>query len=196
MTGDALDAVAAAFVGQGGVGAVTFYGGDEFAEAAEVAGGKVEDFPFPEVFFAVAAVHFGEVGDEEAGLIAAGAGADFEDDGGDGELVSDEEVGDDGFEGGVTLGEEFREFGGGEFGHVFIGAGGEGLGIEVGLLGGLEGAELGELPAEFAVLLGEFGEAQVVGGGIGIVHLGFELLEAGFEAFELGDDGEVGGRDH
>ena len=141
--------------------------------------------------FGVAAVHFVEVAGEEGGLVAAGAGADFEDQAGvvgPGGTVVDEVA-----EGVADLG-----LAGVQAGQLGLGVGSH-FGVGLGLL---EGLGLGDLAAEFevaavgdgdagegAAFTGEGSDAGRVGGDLrvaqGLVD-GQEALIVGLELFEHG----------
>src|SRR6266404_4642992 len=78
--GDALHAMHAAFVFQFGINLIALDGGDDFLDSSLGRGRAFEDFDFPALRFGEAGVHAIEIAGEDAGFIAAGAGADFEDD--------------------------------------------------------------------------------------------------------------------
>ena len=78
--GDTLDAVHAGFVFQLGEGAAAADLGDDFLIAAHRAIAGRHDFDFPAVFGGIALVHAKQIASEQRRLVAAGAGADFEDD--------------------------------------------------------------------------------------------------------------------
>src|SRR3989337_970326 len=78
--GDALDAVGAALVLEAGVSAAAMHLEDDLLEAALLALARGEDVDGPALRLGVAGVHAIEVGREEGRLLAAGAGADLDDD--------------------------------------------------------------------------------------------------------------------
>ena len=79
--GNALDAVDAGFVLELGVDTFAFDDRGDVLEAVADAGlGLREDFDLPLVLLGEAEVHAEDFGYEESGLVAAGAGAEFEDD--------------------------------------------------------------------------------------------------------------------
>jgi hypothetical protein len=79
--GDPLDAVDAGLVLELRVDVVAFDDGGDVLEAVAYAGlGLGEDFDLPLVLFGEAEVHAEDLGYEEGGLVAAGAGAELEDD--------------------------------------------------------------------------------------------------------------------
>ncbi len=78
--GDALHAVDAAFVFQFGINLVALDGRDDFFYSALGRGRAFEDFDFPALDFGEARVHAVEIAGEDAGFVATGAGADFDDD--------------------------------------------------------------------------------------------------------------------
>ena len=79
--GDALDAVDAGLVLELRVDVVAFDDGGDVLEAVADAGlGLGEDLDLPLVLLGEAEVHAEDLGDEERGLVAAGAGAELEDD--------------------------------------------------------------------------------------------------------------------
>ena len=78
--GHALHAVHAAFILQLREDALAFDDGDDFLQSADARLGGREDFHLPALRFGVAGVHAEDFGGEERGFVAAGAGADFEDD--------------------------------------------------------------------------------------------------------------------
>jgi hypothetical protein len=79
-SGNALHAMHAALVLHLRVDAVAFDERDDFLEAADRGLGLGEDFDLPAVLLGKALVHAKDLGDKERSLVAAGAGADFEDD--------------------------------------------------------------------------------------------------------------------
>src|SRR5229473_5459983 len=78
--GNALDAVHAAFVLQLGINFVALNGGDDFFHSAKRRGRAFQDFDFPAQRFRVARIHTEEIAGEDGRLVAAGAGANFDDD--------------------------------------------------------------------------------------------------------------------
>ena len=77
---DPLDAVHAAFEFELAVDLVAGDGGDDFLEPADARGGVAQDLQLPAFALAQAGVHPEEVGGEEAGFLAAGAGPNLQDD--------------------------------------------------------------------------------------------------------------------
>src|SRR4029078_6181467 len=78
--GDALHAVHAALIAELAIDLVAADEGDDFLQAADgglAAGG---DFDLPALGFGVAGIHAEDLVGKERGLVAAGAGANFEDD--------------------------------------------------------------------------------------------------------------------
>jgi len=75
---NALHAVAARFELQPRIRAVADDAHDDFLVAADLAGVFRHDFHLPATALGVACVHAQEVAGEQRGLVAAGAGADFE----------------------------------------------------------------------------------------------------------------------
>ena len=75
-----LHAVAAGLEFQPRVGAETGNAGDDFLVAAKVVLAGADDFDLPAVAFGIARVHAEQVGGKQGGLVAAGAGAHFEED--------------------------------------------------------------------------------------------------------------------
>ena len=78
--GHALDAVHAGFEFQLGESAAAADLGDYFLVAAHRTVACVRDFDFPALLGGVAFVHAKQIASEQRRLVAAGAGADFEDD--------------------------------------------------------------------------------------------------------------------
>ena len=78
--GHALHAMDAAFVFQLGIDFVALNGGDDFFHAPLRGRRAFHDFDFPALGFGVAGIHAEKIAGENAGLVAAGAGADFDDD--------------------------------------------------------------------------------------------------------------------
>src|SRR5579859_307496 len=78
--GDALNSVDAAFVFQLGINFLALDCGDDFFYPTHLSWGAFHDFHFPALGFSVARVHAEEVAGKNASFVAAGAGADFEDD--------------------------------------------------------------------------------------------------------------------
>ena len=77
--GHALHAMAAAFELQLAIDAFAFEAEDDFLEPAQFGGAHVEDFDLPAAVLGVVLVHFVEIAGEQGRLLAAGAGADFQD---------------------------------------------------------------------------------------------------------------------
>src|SRR4029077_16642983 len=78
--GHPLHAVDSPFVLEPAVGAAPLDDGRDLLDAADPGLREVDDLDAPPLLLGVAAVHAEELGREEAGLVAAGAGADLEDD--------------------------------------------------------------------------------------------------------------------
>src|SRR5262245_23309706 len=76
---DALDAMAAALEAEALEGAVARDGKDDFLVAAHLAGAEGDGFDVPAHAAGVARVHLVEVAGEQGRLVAASAGADFDD---------------------------------------------------------------------------------------------------------------------
>src|SRR4029077_16241176 len=74
---DALHAMDAAFVFQFGINLIALDGGDDFFYSALGGGRAFQDFDFPALRFGEARIHAVEIAGEDAGFIAAGAGANF-----------------------------------------------------------------------------------------------------------------------
>src|SRR6516164_7898708 len=77
--GNALYAVHATFVLHLGIDALAFDDGDDFLQAADRRLRRRQHFDLPALGFGVAVVHAEHFVGEERGFVAAGAGADFED---------------------------------------------------------------------------------------------------------------------
>ena len=77
--GHALHAVHAGFELELGEHAAAAHFGDDFLEAAFAAFADRQDFRLPALLGGVALVHAEQVAGEQRGLVAAGAGADFQD---------------------------------------------------------------------------------------------------------------------
>jgi hypothetical protein len=144
--GDALHAVDSALVAQAAEDGVAGDLEDDFFEASESGGAGVHRFNSEPLGFRVALIHPVEVGGEERGLVAAGAGADLDDGVAVLGFVGREEGElDVAVEDGQTA-LDLRDLGGGKFRHFRVGAVGQFL-------------IFGELRAEaagFVVGLGEF----------------------------------------
>ena len=78
--GNALYAVDAGLVLHLGVDVLAFDDGGDVLEAAYIGLGFGEDFDLPLVLLGEAEIHAEDFGDEQRSLVAAGAGAEFEDD--------------------------------------------------------------------------------------------------------------------
>ena len=78
--GYALDAMHAGFEFQFGEGAAAADFGDDFLEAAHRAFARGDDFDFPALIGGVTLIHAEQIAGEQGRLVAAGAGADFEND--------------------------------------------------------------------------------------------------------------------
>ena len=77
--GYALHAMHARLVFEAGEHALARDGGDDLLVAAEVVLRQADDLGLPAVLLGVAAVHAEQIGGEQGGLVAAGAGAHLED---------------------------------------------------------------------------------------------------------------------
>jgi hypothetical protein len=123
--GDALHAVDATFVAQAAEDGVADDFEDDFLESAEAGRAGIDGLELESLRLGVALIHAIEIGSEEGGFIAAGAGADFHDGVSvfafvgrkEGELDLAVEDGEAFF--------DLRDFGGGQLGHFGVGAGGE-----------------------------------------------------------------------
>src|SRR4029077_11622761 len=80
VVGHALHAVHAGFIFELGEGAAAAHFGDEFLVTAHRAFARGHDIDLPELVCGVAVVHAEQVAGEQRPLVAAGAGADFEND--------------------------------------------------------------------------------------------------------------------
>ena len=78
--GHALNAVHAGFMLKLGESATAADFGDDFLEAAHRAFARGHDLDFPSLFGRIALVHAKQIACKKSGLVAAGAGADFEND--------------------------------------------------------------------------------------------------------------------
>ena len=78
--GYALDAMHAGFEFQFGEGAAAADFGDDFLEAAHRAFARGDDFDLPALIGGVTLIHAEQIAGEQRRLVAAGAGADFEND--------------------------------------------------------------------------------------------------------------------
>ncbi len=170
--GDALDAVDAGLVLHLGVDLVAFEDGGDFLHAAADAGlGLGEDFDLPLVLLGEAEVHAEHLGDEDGGLVAAGAGAELDDD----VLVVVGVLGEEeDFELFFDLGEaglEGEELFLGHGADVGVGFGEHGLGVGDGGLDGAVVAELFDGGLHVAVLLGDGLELLLVVDEGGVRHL-------------------------
>ncbi len=76
--GNALHAVHAALPLELRVDALAFDDGDDFLVSADAGLGERHDFDLPAMLLGEARVHAEDLGGKERGLVAAGAGADFE----------------------------------------------------------------------------------------------------------------------
>ncbi len=189
--GDALDAVDAAFPFEGAVNVGAGDEEDDFAEAAGFGGAGGERLDGPAVGFGVASVEAGELGGEEGGFVAPGAGADFDDGvagiGGVGRQHQGEnpvvELGEFGAEGDKLLFGEGAE----------VGIGG-GVGEE-GSVFGDGGGGFGELVVE----VGELGELLVFAAKFAGAALVVIEFRRGHERVDFGEtrlEGFDGGKDH
>ena len=157
--------------------------------AADVGFGLGEDFDLPLVLLGEAEVHAEDLGDEERGLVAAGAGAELEDD----VLVVVGVLGEEQdlelfFDGG-ELGVEVVELGLGHLLDVVVGLGEHGLGVGDGVAQLAVLAEFFDCGLEVAVGLGDFAVVVLVGDDVGVGELGAELFVAGFELVEAVEHG-------
>ncbi len=184
--GHALDAVHAAFVLEAGEGALAVELEDDLLVAALLTLVGGDDFGPPALALGVARVHAVEVAREEAGFLAARAGAHLDDDvalvvrvpGQEGEL-------DALFDAQALLFEGVDLFPG-QAGHLRVGALVE-QGARVFELGG-EACDLAverDHGFERGALLRQRLQALVIGDHVGPGHLLCEGLEAFFEDFEL-----------
>ena len=179
--------VAAAFKFEPAVGADAGNTGDDFFVAAQIAFVGGNDFDLPAVALGITGVHAQQIGGKQGGFVAAGAGADFEEDifavvfvfGQQEFLQLGVQRFDFGFGGLDFFGGEVFHFGVGK--HVFS-VGKVAFGLAVLAVGFYHGGELG-------VLLVELAEAVDVGGGLGGAEQGgyfFEPLGEGLEFVENG----------
>ena len=76
---NALYAMHAALEFELGVDARAVHFQRRVLDAAEIALGAVHDFGLPALKLAIALIHLEQIGREQRGLVAAGAGADFDD---------------------------------------------------------------------------------------------------------------------
>ena len=183
--GHALDAVHAGLVLEQRVDAVAFDDRGDVLEAVADAGlGLGEDLDLPAVLLGEAEVHAEDLGDEERGLVAAGAGAELED---DVLLVvgilgqeQDLELLFDRFEAGLEGGELLLRHGA----EVGVGLGEHGLGVGDGVADVAVLAELFDDGLEVAVLLGGGLELLLVVDEGGVGELLAEVLVADFDLVE------------
>src|SRR5882724_9011688 len=77
---DALNAVDAAFIFQLGINFLALDSSNDFFYATHLSGRAFHNFEFPALGFGVTRVHAEEIAGKDAGFVAAGASADFEDD--------------------------------------------------------------------------------------------------------------------
>ena len=183
--GDALDAVDAGLVLHLGVDFVALDDGGDFFQAADDAGfGLGEDFDLPLVLLGEAEVHAEDLGDEDRGLVAAGAGAELDDD----VLVVVGVLGEEeDFEVFFDLGEarlEREEFFLGHGADVGVGFGEHGFGVGDGGLDGRYSRNFSTRGLHVAVLLGDGLVLLLVVDEGGVGHLMAEVFVAGFELVE------------
>src|SRR5512139_3874406 len=189
--GHALHAVPAGLELQARVGALAHDAGDHLLEAAGVARALGDELDLPAVPFREARVHAEEVAREEGALVAAGAGADLQEE----VLVVVGvlrqqhllDVGADRLEGGAPG----LDLGLGELAHLgvprhLLGRGDVGLGGGVLAVAGHHGGDL-------RVLLGEPAVVVEVRGDAGIGEEGVQLPRARHQARELRGDAGLHG---
>jgi hypothetical protein len=183
--GDTLHAVDAGLVLEQGVDAVAFDDGGDVLEAVADAGlGLREDLDLPAVLLGETEVHAEDLGDEEGGLVAAGAGAEFEDDvllvvgilGQEQHLELLFDRGKARLEAGQLLLRHGAE--------VWVGLGEHGLGVGDGVADVAVLAELFDDGFEVAMLLGGGLELLLVVDEGGIGELLAEVFVAGFDLVE------------
>ena len=189
--GDALDAVASAFVAEFDPDTVTFDGKNDFLETTHLRAAEAERFDLPAALFGVASVHAVQVTGEERRFVAAGAGADFHDDRANDGIVAHDQFFFDLLEELLDLRFECLEFFGGQVLHFRIVEHGFG----VGQLGGkiLIAAVAVDEVFELAMLFGDFDDLVGIAGYPGIVHLLFEGGETFVHFSELGQNFFIGG---
>lgn len=186
--GNTLYAVSSTFVAEGAVNVLTFDLEDDFLEATLAGIADIDEANGPATAFGVALVHAVEVGGEEGGFLASGAGADFDD--GVSAVVG---VGRDEGDHGLALGFGELAFDGFDF------LDGHGAEVGVGVVVVFEFAGFVEavLEGEGSAAFGEdvlkalmFADAVAIdgglGGGFGEGEFPFEFLEAGGDAFDVG----------
>ena len=177
--GDALDAVAAALELELAEGPFPFQAQDDLLEPAQLGRRHVEDLDLPAVVLGVVLVHFVEVAGEQGRLLAAGAGADFQDAAGAvGVLAADghvQQVVPERFPLGLQLGQlpfgQLAQLGVVPLEHL---QGVADLGVEA-----LEAAVLGGQLGQRAVLAHHGRQPGRIGQHLRIGELPFEFLEAG-----------------
>jgi hypothetical protein len=182
--GNALDAVNAGFVFHLGVDALAFHDGGDVFEAADIGVGLGEDFDLPLVLLGEAEIHAEDLGDKERGFIAAGAGAEFEDDIFVVVGVLGEKQDFELFFGGGEAGFERVELGLRHLAHVGVGFGEHGFGVGDGVAELAVLAELFDCGFHVAVLLGDLAVVLLVVDDLWVGELQAEVFVAGFELVE------------
>ena len=185
--GHALHAVATAFKFEPAVGADAGDAGDDFFVATQIAFVGGNDFDLPAVAFGIASVHAQQIGGKQGGFVAAGAGADFEEDvfavvfvfGQQKFLQLGIQRFDFGFGGLDFFSGEVFHFGVGQ--HVFS-VSKVAFGLTILAVGFHYGGELG-------VLLIELAEAVDVGSGLGGAEQGGDFFEPLGEGLEFVENG-------
>ena len=183
--GDALNAVDSGLVLHEGVDLVAFEdGGDVLETAADAGLGLGEDFDLPLVLLSEAEVHAEDFGYEERGFVAAGAGAELDDDvlvvvG----VLGEEEDFELFFDGGEA-GLEGVELGLSHLADFGVGFSEHGPGVGDALFDGAVVAELFDCGLHVGVLLGDGLILLLVLDEGGVGHLVGEVVVAGFELVE------------
>src|SRR5215216_1504371 len=77
---DSLDAMNAAFILHAAVNTFTLNQCDDFLESTHARRTRRQDIDLPVQSLGIARIHSKNIGDEKPGFIAAGSGADFEND--------------------------------------------------------------------------------------------------------------------
>jgi hypothetical protein len=178
--GHALDAVDARLVLHLGVDLFAFEDGGDVLEAADVGVSLREDFDLPSVLLGEAQIHAKDLGNEERGLVATGAGAKLDDD----VLFVVRIFGQEqDFEFFLHGGEARLEIGELRLGHlaqVGVGFGEHGFGVRNGVAEAAVLTELFDGWLEVAVLLGDLAIVLLVVDDAGIAELAGEVFVAGF----------------
>ena len=172
--GHALDAVDPALPFHPPEHAVAGDVGDDLLIAPGIAGRSVHDFDLPAHELGIAGVHPEQVAGEQRCLVAAGAGAHFEDDVG---LVVDILRQQQQLHLLLQQGQAFAQLFNlhlGEFGHLAVTGGDQRLGLLQALAGRDHGARLLDHRAQLGVFLGKRDDLSRIGGR---AHTGFDLLE-------------------